>query len=98
MLPSEYIQKGWCKGAIAKNQIGQGVLGASVVAVSWCALGAVNASYGSVTLTYLQASAIRSYLFDNVGNVGPWNDRQETSAPVIAMLQAAEREVLQEAA
>ncbi len=94
MLPSEYIQKGWCRGAMARNSQGGNTLGHSHTAISWCVLGAISAATTQSYINGEQAHQMREYLSFRVNNIGTWNDKQKSSAPIIAMLQEAERAVL----
>jgi hypothetical protein len=45
MKPSDYIRKGWCQGASAKDDLGIVVSPGSPHAASWCLLGSVIAAY-----------------------------------------------------
>jgi len=94
MLPSEYIQKGWTRGDTARNKGGESVAYDDPNARSWCVLGAIFASSKDGTITLMQNGAIDKYLKQTIELLSVWNDQQETSEPVIKMLQEAEREVL----
>ena len=94
MLPSEYIQKGWCRGAMARNNQGGNTLGHSHTAISWCALGGISVATTQGYINTEQAHQMREYLSFRVNNIGTWNDKQKSSGPIIAMLQAAEKAVL----
>jgi hypothetical protein len=47
MKPSDYIKKGWCQGANAKDFNGWECGPLDDEAVSWCALGSLWAAYNS---------------------------------------------------
>ncbi len=97
MLPSEYIQKGWCKLVLARDSRGVTNPAWGQNACQWCCLGALSAALQSGSITDRQDGLILSYIYDHLDtddSVPAWNDRQETSEPIIAMLQAAEKEVL----
>ena len=96
MLPSEYIQKGWERIAFARRQDGAWAEPNDPEAVSWCCYGALEASLGEKAISHHQMEKIRSFILKqtNTFTLSSWNARQETSEPIIAMLQAAEKAVL----
>jgi len=95
MLPSEYVQKGWTIEVSARDKYSEFVATDSPDACMWCILGAIRVSESDGTITMVQKNIIYNYLIQHInGGVASWNDRQETSEPVIKMLQEAELEVL----
>ena len=97
MLPSEYIQKGWCKQVLARDSKGGQSPAWGADACQWCSLGALSAAYQDGDITDRQDSLIIHYIHDHLesdDSISAWNDRQESAEPVIAMLQEAERAVL----
>ena len=45
MKPSEYITRGWCQGAVARDIEGQPTGAERPTACTWCLMGAVIAAY-----------------------------------------------------
>ena len=94
MLPSEYIQKGWCKESLARTIEGKYVHYDNPKAVAWCVAGAVAVACHS-SINRVQAISIVQYIQGSVGgSIVDWNNTQESAEPIIAMLQAAEKVVL----
>ena len=76
MLPSQYVEQGWCQHSFAKNSYGTSVDYYDVAAEQWCLDGALKAS--------LFTNGINSYQYDymckklqnvlSVKNIATWND------------------------
>jgi hypothetical protein len=67
MRPYEYAQKGWCRGAFARNSRGVAVSAHSPDATSWCLLGACYAAGEPGMALWLRGASIWN-------NVSIWND------------------------
>ena len=91
MLPSEYIQKGWCKIYAASDSSGNPVDPWAGNAASWCIVGAIYAAMREDSITEEEGRKIAAYF--GAGGLA-WNDAQESAEPIIAMLRAAEKAVL----
>lgn len=100
MLPSEYVERGWCQGALAKDADGSRVGPTDPDACQWCAMGAIRA--GHLTGSITEEQHVRIFNIINSvcdGLLGTWNDAPfRTQAEVVAMLREVEREVLGEVA
>lgn len=86
MKPSEYIQKGWCKGNSAKDATGRGCDANGPFAVQWCLIGAVYAAYPYNSIAHEQ---IFERLCTKVGVPALWNDKEKrTQVEVVELLQS----------
>ena len=80
MKPSEYIEKGWTQGEIARNESGYCVPASDPDAVCWCAVGAIGAAYPidkTMHPDYLEArDSIRRVLSESgvECSISEWND------------------------
>ncbi len=94
MLPSEYIQKGWCKGEVARDEDGGRSDYADIDAVSWCCIGALLAAADEGAITNRQSDTMERYIENQlIEGIADWNDAQESAEPIIAMLQEAEKSI-----
>lgn len=102
MLPSEYIKKGFCKDAYARNASGEEVDPAHITATQWSLNGAILASIAPLTsggrwLLYIEKLGERLYP-RYVGYEGramkAWNDAPErTQDEVITLLEEIEKDI-----
>jgi hypothetical protein len=85
MKPSDYIRKGWCQRAFARDARGNRTSPGSQFAVAWCAAGALMAN-GEMGRSYTEAR-----FFDEASLGMPlaaWNDAPgRTQGEVIALLE-----------
>src|SRR5690348_13272781 len=70
----EYIKRGWCQRALAKNSLGDRICGNQAGAREWCALGAIGAALnlGHPAHTGLGVVCINA-LADLLPPAGYWN-------------------------
>ena len=88
MKPSDYLKKGWCQRATARNTRGQSVDVRSGKAVAWCLWGALHVERNP------QAYALRKAIFRRVGDLFDFNDAPErTQAECVVVMMEAEKEV-----
>lgn len=85
----EFIERGWCRGALARDTTGIAVNPISNRAVAWCPNGALVAA-GVSRETYLIDAAIRR-LTDAMGGycIADFDDHQKTVGPVLAAFDRA---------
>ena len=78
MTAAQVVRKGWCRGAVARDEHGLATTPRHAKAVEWCAIGALSKAYDDDG----EYGAARRRLIDAVGNLAAWNDRsdQETVA------------------
>ena len=76
MLPSQYVEQGWCQHNFAKNSYGTSVNYCDIAAEQWCLEGALNASLFTNGISAHQYSYICKELKDILGvkNLASWND------------------------
>jgi hypothetical protein len=82
-----YIARGWCRGAMAKNPVGNVVDPTDAHASAWCAWGALTVAGISDIhgiAANLLATAIGRYY-----SISRFNDAQETVEPVLAAFDRA---------
>ena len=91
MLASEYVARGWCQGADARDKDEYSISVRDPSAVKWCLVGAIYASneppYGGRLANILEICRKLT------GGLRPtiWNDKPErTQAQVVELLQEAE--------
>jgi hypothetical protein len=78
-----FIERGWCRGAYAKDACAGLVSPGSREAVRWCMLGALQAA-GWNGLDFGHPAYLRLQGAVGGGRVGDFNDDQETVEPVLA--------------
>jgi hypothetical protein len=85
-----FIERGWCRGAMARNEVGNEVEPTSEQAVAWCAGGALIAA-GSPNdgLSYRRAEFCRLEDAIDCSWVAVFNDRQESVGSVLAAFDRA---------
>ena len=98
MRPSDYLKRGWCQGAEARNAAGEDVDEFIGDPVSWCPIGATFAAYpgmdGYATREALFGAIDRMLKDDEVSN---WNDDPDrTQEEVVAFMLEVEKGVLDE--
>ena len=88
MKPSQYIQRGWCRGATALDFTGNPCLPLSSSARQWCLIGAIGAAYPEDFQVRIKvADAIELML--NTHQFAQWNDDpKRTQAEVVELLQS----------
>ena len=95
MLPSEYLEKGWCRLAGAKKEEGEKVAVTNFKAVSWDIAGAVLASEADRTIDEGIASLFMEFLSSRLDDgINAWNDKQDSVDSVLVVMRLAERELL----
>jgi hypothetical protein len=67
-----FIRKGWCRKDQAKNRLGQPTGPRCDDAISWCAVGAVNAATSTLDDADAAIRAVKAYL--GVWSIVEWND------------------------
>lgn len=91
------VERGWCRGEMARDARGNKVSPISDAAVCWCALGAAKSAADGRIHPYTHArDALHAHLFsqpdsgDGPDPVTVWNDAPDrTQAEVVAALRAA---------
>jgi len=95
MLPSEYLEKGWCRLAGAKNEEGDKVAVTNFKAVSWDMAGAVLASEADSTIDEGIAALFMEFLAAHLDDgINAWNDKQDNVENVLAVMRMAEKDLL----
>ena len=89
MKPSEFVRKGWTRKAYARNEKRLDVPVEDSTAVTWCSLGAINASFGP---DVVEAGEFKLFVEESIGRILTiWNDEDErTQDEVIEVLETAE--------
>ena len=86
-----FIERGWCRGDLARDANGNGVWPTEQQAVAWCAGGALIAAgmpYNVVSiLAHPATRRLRAAIAG--GNIAGFNNRQETVEPVLAAFDRA---------
>ena len=79
MLPSKYVEQGWCKYNFAKNSDGIVVDSRHITAEQWCIEGALQVSLFTTGITQDQYNYMRENLQQVLGvkNLASWNDTPE---------------------
>lgn len=87
MKPSDYVKRGWCRGASAKDALGIVVDPTSSHAIQWCTYGAICAAYPEDPE---KRSGVVSRLSEKVtGMIPEWNDAPgRTQRQVVALLES----------
>ena len=89
-LVSELLYSGWCRKMVARDPRGRHVSPLSEDAVAWCHWGAMMAALD--TDQYVAYYHVVERLL-GTDTIVTHNDKQDSAAPVIALAQAAEREL-----
>ncbi len=99
MLPSKYLEKGWCQFTAAVDDVGVVVDVTSDRAVKWCLLGSVHAAYCSGSISEID----KDNMINKLGNILDanliddmfrYNDSQErTQEDVVKIMIQAERKL-----
>lgn len=88
-----YVERGWCRGTLAKNANGHLTSPMAADAVAWCALGALIAATGITEDWHLSFSKhpACARLRDAMGgeHIARFNNRQETVEPVLKAFDRA---------
>ena len=94
-LPSHYLAQGWCRGAMARNRMGDQVDPTSAEAVEWCIQGAMLAAHwGRPDRDQLVRSFFRPGGRTVLDHWEWWNDHIcEDQAQAVAFLAAIEEEL-----
>lgn len=91
MKPSDYIKKGWCQGASAKDGDGIVTHPESPTATSWCLTGAIHAAYPEDIQKRSEVyRKLHEFLFngDNISEIPNWNDdKYRKQTDVIRVLE-----------
>ena len=83
-----FIERGWCREAIATDRFGDITQATSEDAVAWCAEGALVAAGVPFDRSFTHPATQR--LWDETGmGIGEFNDAQETVEPVLAAFDRA---------
>jgi len=86
-----FLERGWCRNAVARDAAGNGVWPTDEKAVAWCAGGAlIGAGMHHDLVSCLTHPAVRR-LWAVIGDdcIAPFNNRQETVEPVLAAFDRA---------
>ena len=97
MLASEYVARGWCQGADAKDKDGWLAPPRDPLAVKWCAVGGILAS-SEMPPTNLPYNMIKlCHKLTGGRSLTAWNDWPgRTQAEVVELLRKAEALALAE--
>ena len=90
MQVSEYLKKGWCQKAFARDEFGSSVAAFDPRAVSWCYEGAIigaSSAYDSFMGETMQV--LQEWGFEP--NAIRFNDQAESSGPLIKLAEEVER-------
>lgn len=71
MTAAQLIRRGWCRGAVARDDNGFATTPRHPKAAEWCAIGALSKAYDDED----EYGAARQRLIAEVGNLAAWNDR-----------------------
>ena len=95
MRPSDYLKQGWCQRTSRQRADGR-VAGLGEPAVRWCMIGAIRQAGSDYHITLHQSDMLQHQLHRAVsGNFVNWQDEPgRTQAEVVAVMEAAERQVL----
>ncbi len=99
MLPSEYIELGWCQGYRALDKNNKEIEPNSKKAISWCMIGACIASYKYGSIKYIQLHdlqyCIKNIIKDNaIFAIPRYNDdKYRTKEQVMNIMKQAENEL-----
>jgi hypothetical protein len=88
--PSDYLKKGWCQGAFAKDADGNNAYKYGTQPVSWCLWGATCAA----SMDEEHRKAFGEICLELIGtrDGASWNDELgRTQAEVVALAEEAER-------
>lgn len=98
MRPSEYLRQGWCQGTLARNKDGESGGLARRDAVAWCMDGALRQARYDGGIDGMDCVHIQDSLYRLLPpTYTTWNDAPgRTQEEVAAMMERAEREVLDE--
>jgi hypothetical protein len=83
------LERGWCRGADAKNFLGLPVSAYSILARAWCASGALLAARAGASDLNCRLAQIRMLVAVGGEVLHEFNDRQETVEPVLAAFDRA---------
>lgn len=94
MKPSEHIRKGWCKGALARDDHNLAVGACDTRAIMWCAAGGVLVAYGQdLQGSGLFLDRLKVILPRRYKRIGSWQDSLKTPRRVIQLLEQVEQEM-----
>ncbi len=99
MLPSQYIELGWCQNCLAIDKNFQPVKPDSPDAKAWCLIGAVDASYISKGITHKQFMSLRIVIRnilndDYIYKISSYNDDVDRSKEqVLDLVKQAEKSI-----
>ncbi len=86
------VERGWCRGAYARDARGNPVADGSEPARSWCALGAIHAETpiaAQLAVRNAAVAALRRAVHSIPGQVAEWNDAAPDAATVADALRRA---------
>lgn len=91
MKPSDYLKKGWCQLAPARDAEGRNVLATGNEPVAWCISEAIWKAFGPDECTRSAFHSLCEEVIDH-GYLTCWNDqRGRTQAEVVALAEEIER-------
>ena len=97
MLASEYVARGWCQGAYAKDKDGYSIPPCDLGAVKWCLVGGIQASNELPSESLLTNAVDLCRKLTGGLSLTTWNDSPgRTQAQVVELLQEAEALALAE--
>ena len=93
MLPSDYVRRGWCQGAMAEIVDGYRVSEDDERAVKWCILGAVWKAFDDDSIALRYTDELHKYIGKDV-LLGNWNDELgRTQKEVVSLLEKVEKAI-----